>query len=170
MGLLGALGKCRGGPQSQFVSLKFGPPKKRIRSQTWCQLDAQSDPKSPPKWTSGQHFPNFCANKATLLPIQYLQWFCYILEVLGRLFFDSFVEKTGVAHEPYKTTLLELDFSRILSKMTKIGTPNWGGAKPPQIHRKSIFDCRGFPWGSLRSPRPPKWSKRCQNDTQSPPK
>ena len=62
-----------------------------------------------------------------------LLWFGYILTVLGRLFFDIFVEKTGVDHEPYKTTLLELDFLRILSKMYQNWDPK-GGAKPPQIN------------------------------------
>ena len=102
-----------------------------------------------------RHFPNFCANKATLHPTQYLLWFCYILEVLGPLFFDNFVEKTGVDHEPYKITLLELDFSRILSKMYQNWDPKGGGETSPNL-LKIHFCLQGVPLGSPGEPKATK--------------
>ena len=59
----------------------------------------------------------------------------------------------GVHHEPYKTTLLDLHFLGILSKVYQNWDPK-GGAKPPQIFSKSTFDCRGSPWGPLFPPYP----------------
>ena len=78
----------------------------------------------------------FSENKATLHPIQYLLWFCYILNVWGQLLFDNFVEKTGVDHERSKTTLMELDFLKISLKMYPKWDPNGGGTneeKTPKI-------------------------------------
>ena len=120
-----------------------------------CQLDAQSDPKSLPKWTSGRHFLNFCANKATLHPTQYLLWFCYILGVSGPLFFDHFVEKGAVNYEPYKITLLELDFSRFLSKMYQNWDPKGGGKTSPNL-LKIRFCLQGVPLGSPGEPKATK--------------
>jgi hypothetical protein len=87
-----------------------------------------------------------------LHPIQYLQWFGYILQVLGRLFFDHFVEKTGVDHEPCKTTLLELDFSRILSKMYQ----NWGPGRGGTNELFHTFSGPGAPRAPRRRPKGPE--------------
>ena len=73
----------------------------------------------------------FSENRATLHPTQYLLCFSYILEALGRLFFVHFVEKTRVDHELDKTTLLELDFLSILSKMYLNWDPEGGGKTSP---------------------------------------
>ena len=145
--------------QSPFSHQNSDLKKKASEVELCANLTPKVTPNHLQNGPPGRHFPNFGWNRATLHPTQYLLCFSYILEVLGRLFFVNFVEKMGVDHEPYKTTLLELDFLEFYRKCTKIGTPK-GGAKPPQIFSKSTFDCRGSPWGPLRSPRPPKWSQR----------
>ena len=83
------------------------------------QLDSQSDPKSPPKWTSRPSFSELWLEQGDIASDTVFTMFLLHFKGLGSAIFKQFCRKKGVDHEPYKTTLLDIDFLDILSKMYK---------------------------------------------------
>ena len=78
-------------------------------------------------------FSELLRERGDIASDQYLQWFCYILKVLGRHFFDNFVEKTGVDTSLTKLHFWSSTFRGFYRKCTKIGTPKGGQNLPKSI-------------------------------------
>ena len=102
---------------------------------------------------------------ATLHPIQYLQWFWYILKVSGHLFFPNFLEKMGVGHKLQNESFWERLFV-FFTKMYQNGYPNGKGEKSPKlffVHWATF----GFPWERKATKMEPNGAKMTHGDPKS---
>ena len=112
---------------------------------------AQSDPKALQNRAPGDHFNAFSYDMATLHPIQYLQWFWYILKVSGHLFFANFLAKMGVGHKLQSKSFWERLLVIFIRKCTKMGTQMARGRSP----QNTSF----FHWATFGVPWEPKATK-----------